>query len=229
MSRGSVLKRVYAEPVTVGHCISVLLDHASNPTFGHALTKAALSSLSALAGLDLTPITRSADLLQATPPGSKDFLPAVMGFAEEVEKIGAGEEWMADVIPSFLPGLCSSITKMVASDKTTTSPLVSHGLVTWAHYVGVAMGGEPTPIVVESMSAKRDDAGSSYQPDTGAAASAIGRKSLLVKKSSAWERATSARLHTLAQKMTVLVTAEMWRTRLFLAGWAHALLTHANR
>ena len=225
----SILKRVYSEPVTVGHCISVLLSHTSNPSLGHALTLAALSALSALAGLDLTPIARSVEHLQATPPGSEDFLPAVTRFAKEVEKIGSGgEEWMVSVLPSFLPGLCSSLAKLVSTDKTTTSSLVSHGLVTWAHYVGVSMGGEATPTEMGSLSSE-PVAVSSYQPDTGAASSATKRRSLLVQRSGDWECATAARLHTLVQKMTVLVTADTWRTRLFLAGWAHALLIETNR
>ena len=138
--------------------------------------------------------------------------------------MGQGEPWMAAVLRSFLPGLCSTITRLIASDKTTTSPVISHGLITWAHYVGVVTSGEATP----THSSPSPDFVSSFLPQTQISIQPEHR-SLLVERDGQWEHTTAARLHVLVQKITMLVTSETWKTPLHLVGWDHALITHTHR
>lgn len=216
----SVQKQLYSEPVPLGHCISVLLDHASNSASSHTLRATSLSTLSALAGLDTTPLLHAAETLQTTSSDSTHFSSAPGNFLLCVEqKVGEGEPWMAEVLASFLPGLCSTVTRLIATDANTVSPVVCLGLITWAHYVGVVMNEEVTP-TPSSYSQSHTSPPSHSPPD---------HKSLLVERNEEWRCGTAGRLQVLVQRMSVLVTNDTWKTRLFLAGWAHTLLTHCHR
>ena len=131
------------------------------------------------------------------------------------EKVGGRGAWRASVLASFLPGLSSIVTRLIASDAKTTSLVVTQGLITWAHWVGVVMSGEDTP-----SEALRPPTSDPMLPE---------RHSLLVERSEDWRRGTGERLQMLVHRVCVLVTSEAWRVRLFLVGWAHSLLTHCHR
>ncbi len=234
----SIMKQLYSEPIRVGHCISVLIDHASNSSHGLAVRCAALTALSALACLDTHPILRLVDQLQATPPDHEvdtpldedqslphgSTSPTVTNFITSMKRVGQGREWAESVLRSFLPGLCTSITKMIASDKKTATPLITRGLITWAHYVGVVMSGDATP----SQSTVSINLPSLYLPCMPTSREMKG-KSLLVQRDAEWERATAAKLHVLVQRLAVLVTGDTWKSHLFLVGWAHSLIVHTHR
>ena len=210
----SVQKQVFSAPFPLGHCESVLLSHASNSVSSHSLRAASLSALSAMTGLDTVSLLHASETLQATPSDSTHFSSSLENFIRCMEqKVGVARPWVAGVMASFLPGLCSTITRLISTDANTISLVVCQGLITWAQWVGVVMSGD--------ASLPASSTPPSHPPTE--------HKSLLVERNEKWRCDTAVQLQVLVQRMHVLVTSEAWKMRLFLAGWAHSLLTHCHR
>lgn len=198
--------------VALGHCISVLLSSATDSS-SNTQRQEALSTLCALTGLDTGPVLSAAKELQMS--SSTDLSAAsskYLGWMREV--VGVAKVGGA-AMASFLPGIVLALTRMVTTDAKTPGSVTSLTLLTWAHYVGVVMGGEEQEVGV--VGAKRDKL---LDPDKA--------ESLMVDRSEVWRKKTAENCKVLIQRMCLLVTSDVVKVRVSLVGWAHSLLSHID-
>lgn len=192
----------------MGHCISTLLVHCTSTSSSHDVRRYALTSLCALTGLDTAPILAYSRLTQTTP----DLSQAVDAYLSLVrERVGAEGCGRGRALASFLPGVSTAVTKLLTSDAKTVESVVSLGLITWAHYVVLVVGGEEW----KELGLLQDE-------------QAVKQESLAVCRTGVWLEETAKRLGLLIQCMCVLVTSEVWKVRVHLVGWAHSLLQHCS-
>ena len=202
---------LYGQLVALGHCVSVLLQQASSST-SNDLRRASLRALCALAGLDATSILEAARLHPA-PAGSSELAAAIDTYLSLMSgRVGVMEGERRKALASFLPGVCSGVTRLLTADAKTVESVVSLGLLTWAHYVGVAL--------IEDGEEEEESPGEEQGRE---------RKPVLVRQTESWLQETAERLKLLMERMCVLVTSDVWRVRLVLVGWAHSLLQHCSQ
>ena len=221
----SIHKKLFADLVPLGHCISTLLDMASRSN-SNPLCKEALYGLCALTGLDVGPILHATRILQTTHPQSP-HLPGTISMYLDLmkDKVGVdvrGEEGWA--LASFLPGVSTAMCRLVSSDSKTVEPVVTLALIVWAHYVGVVMEGEG--IVASKKKVLVEDEKNDVEEKTPMSRHST---SLLVERTREWSEETGNRLSVLIQRVSVLVTSDAWKLRLHVVGWAHSLLSHSHR
>lgn len=202
-------EQLLAQLVPLGHCVSTLLECAASSS-SNTICKESLASLCALAGLDATPLLAAARL-QASPDDLCDFSKAVHSYLSLVRScIGADQCNRGRVLAAFLPGVVTGVTRLLTSDANAVESVVTLGLVTWARYVVLVMGGdmgEESTLQLESHQQGRVK---------------------MVDRTEAWQQDTAQRLSLLIQRMCVLVTSEVWRVRVQLVGVVHSLLYHCS-
>lgn len=206
----SVREQLFEQPVPLGHCISTLL-HCAAEAGSHALSKASISCLCALTHLNTEPLLEAARLTPSDDPSrisqaGHAYLTLIQ------ERVGGGGHGKGRVLASFLPGVVTGVTKLLTSDAKVVEGVVVLGVITWARYVVLVMGGAKTE-------------GEESAQVVGGPPQQEGRPQL-VKRTEAWLEETGKRLGLLIQRMCVLVTSEVWRVRVQLVGWAHVLLHH---
>lgn len=211
----SVQDQLFSQFVPVGHCISTLLGHTSSPS--HTLRRDSLAALCALTGLDTSPLLTAAKL-HPSPDDPSDPSNGVDQYLNLVlECVGIDKCRKRHLVASFLPGIAVGVAKLLTSDATAVESVLALGLLTWAHYVVLVMGGaeEEGPAVVVGGAKGEELAGQ------------LGIK--VVERTREWEEATADRLSLLTQRVSMLVTSEVWRVRLQLVGWAHVLLQRCSQ
>ena len=119
-----------------------------------------------------------------------------------------------------------TITRVLTSDSKTVMGVVTLGLLTWAHYVGMVMedveeGGEEQEGVIQG---EREEVQVGAQQSEGGGEERV----QVIQRTKAWQNKTAENLKLLVERMCVLVTSPVWRVRLCLVGWAHSLLTRCS-
>ena len=179
-------------------------------------------ALCALAGLDVTPILVAAKLHS----GPADLETAVGDYLDLMrECVGVMGRGRGATMASFLPGVCSAVTRLLTSDANTVESVLSLGVITWAHYVGVGVAKGEVPREEGSWTESRSRAESRKQ----GADSTDPSKSLAVERTGEWLEGVAKHLSVLVQRMCVLVTSDVWKVRVQLVGWAHSLLQHCSQ